>query len=287
MQSVEFAIIGATGKTGARVNQRLNKMGHQVRSLSRQNRSSQRVPTFDWQQPEGWSQALSGVKSLYITYQPDLAVPQAEKDIQQLISVAKAIGVEHLVLLSGRGEDGAQRAEQQVIESGLSWNIIRASWFMQNFSESFMLDGILARELVLPIAKAREPFIDVDDIADVVVATLTRKELRNHLFEVTGPELLSFDDCVKSMGLAIGKPVTYQPIPLDHFISAAKSTGMPDDIAWLMEMLFSEVLDGRNEFVTSSVNEVLGRPARSFAQYVERTVKTGVWQTQPSARVSA
>lgn len=81
--------------------------------------------------------------------------------------------MKHIVLLSGRGEEGAQRAEQVLKDSGISWNIVRCSWFSQNFSESFMLDGVMAGELVLPAADTLEPFVDADDIADVAVATLT------------------------------------------------------------------------------------------------------------------
>ncbi|GAB3483541.1 SDR family oxidoreductase [Marinomonas epiphytica] len=105
------------------------------------------------------------MKSAYITYQPDLAVPRAARDLKDLVTLAKKHGVEHMVLLSGRGEDGAQQAEQILIDSGLEWNVVRASWFAQNFSESFMAQGIQNGELILPASAMREPFIDVEDIA--------------------------------------------------------------------------------------------------------------------------
>ena len=70
------------------------------------------------------------------------------------------------------------------MRSGIAWNVVRASWFAQNFSESFMLDGILAGELVLPAGDTLEPFIDADDIADVAVAALTEAGHRNKLLEI-------------------------------------------------------------------------------------------------------
>ena len=189
VQTPVTGIIGASGKTGARINQALRAAGIMTRPLSRQAD----IP-FDWADRSGWPQALAGLDSLYITYAPDLAVPAAEDDIRHLTELARTSGIRHLVLLSGRGEEGAQRAEAQVRNSGLNWNIVRASWFMQNFSESFMLDGVLARQVVLPEVSVTEPFIDVDDIAAVAVAVLPRPELSQQVegFLQTAP--MGWDD---------------------------------------------------------------------------------------------
>ncbi|MGO2353751.1 MAG: NmrA family NAD(P)-binding protein [Marinomonas foliarum] len=267
-----FAVVGATGKTGQRVLQGLKQLGYEARGLSRNSDYA-----FDWADQSGWKQALEGAKTAYVTYFPDLAVPQAESDVRDFVALAKSVGVKHIVLLSGRGEEGAQHAENVVINSGLDWNVVRASWFMQNFSESFMLDGLKAGELLLPEPKADEPFIDVNDIADVAVAALTQPSLRNQLFEVTGPELLSFAYCVKAIGTASNRNIAFQTAPVEAYIQRAKSQGLPDDIAWLLNELFENVLDGRNESTTNTVENVLGRPARRFEDYVTRTAKTGVW----------
>ena len=275
MNTNTIGIIGVSGKTGSRVQARLQNKGYEVRGLSRQT-----APGFDWTEPKQWRSALTGVSSLYITYQPDLAVPRAEKDIATLIGAAKSAGIGHLVLLSGRGEEGAEKAEQQIINSGLEWNIVRASWFMQNFSESFMLDGVIAREMVLPQAKADEPFIDVDDISDVVVTALTNPALRNQLLEITGPELLSFEQCLAHIGAAIGEEISYHPIHVNDYIASAKQHGMPAEIAWLMNELFTNVLDGSNAFTTNTVKEVLGREPKRFADYVGKVAATNVWQRQ-------
>jgi uncharacterized protein YbjT (DUF2867 family) len=269
-----IAVIGATGKTGARVSTLLKQAGLEVRELSR---SSQ--PSFDWHQPDHWREALAGCSAAYVTYQPDLAVPQAQGHIQQLVRTAKAVGLEHLVLLSGRGEDGAQLAEQEIKTSGLTWNIVRASWFMQNFSESFMADGIANRHLVLPHANALEPFIDVDDIAEVAAAALTRPELHNKLFEITGPDLLSFQQCVDYISAAIDEPVTLQHVPVEAYLAEAEKENLPEGFGWLINELFTVVLDGRNEFTTHTIEQVLGRKPRSFHQYVAKCMADQCWPT--------
>ncbi len=266
-------IIGATGKTGARVNASLNAMGMSTRPMSRHSDT-----VFDWGDRSGWAQALSGLHALYITYSPDLAVPAAEDDIAYLIQVARDANIQHLVLLSGRGEEGAQLAEQQIQNSGIEWNVVRASWFMQNFSESFMLDGVMQRQVVLPQVAVKEPFIDVDDIAAVAIAALTRPELRNRVFEITGPELLSFADCVNGISAAINEPVAYIPVPLEAYLGGMAEQGAPEDMLWLMNELFTEVLDGRNENTTSTIEEILGRPATTFAEYAEKVARSGAWK---------
>lgn len=272
MKAQTIAIVGATGKTGQRVLAQLQDLEYSVRALSRNSEYA-----FDWTDRSGWTQALQGVDSVYLTYFPDLAIPRAAEDIRAFVELAKSLGIKHIVLLSGRGEEGAQLAEQLVIGSGLEWNIVRASWFMQNFSESFMLEGIKTGQLVLPEPKADEPFIDVDDIADVVVAALARADLRNLVLEITGPQLLSFEACVKAIAEATGRDIRFASAPIDDYLLGAKAQGLPDDIAWLINELFENVLDGRNESTTDMIEKVLGRPAKSFQQYVNETAQTGVW----------
>lgn len=272
MKNQTIAIVGATGKTGARILAQLQAQGYATRGLSRNSEYA-----FDWANKDSWPQALEGVHSAYVSYYPDLAVPQAESDMRAFVELAKSMGLQHIVLLSGRGEEGAQRAEAITINSGLQWNIVRASWFMQNFSESFMLDGLTAGELVLPVSKAKEPFIDVDDIAEVAVAALTRTSLRNQLLEVTGPELLAFADCVNAIAEASQRTIGFQQVPVDAYLAGARAQGLPEDMAWLINELFVNVLDGRNASTTNTVEQVLGRPARSFQHYVDKTMPTGMW----------
>ena len=272
MKQPPILIIGKNGKTGARVNQRLQALGYATRAVSRSTN-----PSFDWENPETWEAAIKGTSAAYVTYQPDLAVPSAESTIKEFVRVAIASGLKHIVLLSGRGEKGAQRAEEVLKTSGLSWNIVRASWFFQNFSESFMLEGILSGELVLPAGDTVEPFVDADDIADVVVATLTEPGHRNKLYEVTGPYALTFAQCIKEISDALGRPINYTTIPVDAYISALRKAGAPEDLQWLLHELFTVVFDGRNSNPVSGIEEALGRPPRDIKAYVQKTIESGVW----------
>ncbi len=273
MNNPTTLIIGNTGKTGMRVELQLHELGVATRGVSR----SSAIP-FDWTEPGTWQAALSGMRSAYVTFQPDLAVPGAVDTMEQFVDVARATGLEKIVLLSGRGEEGAQRAEDVVINSGLAWNIVRASWFAQNFSEGFMLEGVLTGEMILPQSAVLEPFIDVDDIAEVAVAALTRDALTNRLFEVTGPRLMTFADCVDAISKATGKTIEMKPVSVDEYIDYLRGMGLPADVQWLMRELFTEVFDGRNASVATGVEDALGRPATDFDTYIDKALSSGIWQ---------
>src|SRR5262245_22735804 len=123
-------VLGGTGKTGRRVAERLTARGIPTRIGSR----SAVVP-FDWEDEATWPPVLRGVRSVYVSYFPDLAIPGAAHAVQSLAEAAVQQGVRRLVLLSGRGEEEAQRAERAVQDSGADATIVRCAWFMQNFSE--------------------------------------------------------------------------------------------------------------------------------------------------------
>lgn len=272
-------IIGKNGKTGSRVDALLTQAGYQTRAVSRGT-----APAFDWDDPSNWLDVMSGCDAAYVCFQPDLAVPAATQAIEKFIHVAKQAGIAHIVLLSGRGEEGAQKAEQILMASGLSWNVVRASWFAQNFSEGFLIEGILNQTVALPAGDIPEPFIDVDDIAEVAVACLTRASLSNQVFEVTGPELLTFKQCVAKISVALARPINYVPITCDEFLEGLKAQGLPSDVLWLMNELFSVVMDGRNSYVCAGVEDALGRSATSFDDYVAKNIERGVWVLPAEAK---
>ena len=273
MQDSPILIVGKTAKTGLRVERGLQALGYTTRGVGRST-----SPAFDWEDTDTWPAALEGTESAYITFYPDLAIPTAEQTIRDFIRAAKEAGLRHLVLLSGRGEKGAERAEAVLANSGLDWNVVRASWFMQNFSEGFMIEGVLNGELMLPAGDIVEPFIDIDDIADVAVAALIRPELRNRLFEVSGPRALTFAQCVEEISAAIGYPVKFTQISTEEFLQGLRDQGLPDDMLWLMRELFTVVFDGRNSNPTNGMEEALGRPATDFSEYLKKVVASGAWE---------
>jgi uncharacterized protein YbjT (DUF2867 family) len=265
-------VIGGTGKTGRRVADRLVKAGRHVRIGSRGAN-----PPFDWEKRDSWGQALQGVKAAYVTYQPDLAVPGALETVHAFFTQAIASGVEKLVLLSGRGEVEAEQAEQALQKTSVDWTILRSSWFCQNFSESFFLDPILDGEVALPVGAIAEPFVDVDDIADIAFAALTDPQHSRQLYEITGPRALTFAEAISAIAQATGREITFISVSADDYRAELVRQGVPDDYIELVLYLFATVLDGRNTPLADGVQRALGRPPCDFSDYVRQMAATGVW----------
>jgi uncharacterized protein YbjT (DUF2867 family) len=275
MNNSPILVIGATGKTGRRIVDRLEAKGHTVRKGSRQAN-----PSFDWDNPAGWTAALSGVQAVYVSFFPDLAVPGAPAAIEALTASATEAGVKRIVLLSGRGEEHAQHCEDIVRNCGIDFTLIRASWFSQNFSESFLLDAVKSGTVALPVQDVREPFVDADDIADVAVAALTQDGHSGQLYEVTGPRLLTFAEVVSEVAQAANRPVNFVTITPEQYEAGLQEAGVPDDFSELVMYLFTNVLDGRNAQLSNGVQEALGREPRDFVAYAQTTAATGVWGPQ-------
>ncbi|MFF2950406.1 NmrA family transcriptional regulator [Kitasatospora sp. NPDC057965] len=262
-------VTGGTGKTGRRVAERLTALGHTARLGSR----TAPVP-FDWDDDTTWDAALDGVGAAYLAYYPELAFPGAVETVGAFARRAAKAGVDHLVLLSGRGEEAAQAAEAAVAAAGTGWTVVRCSWFAQNFSESFFLEAVLAGELALPTGTAVEPFVDADDIADVAVAALTEDGHDGEIYELTGPRLLSFADAAAELSAATGREIRFTAITVEECRAMLAALGLPGDFA----DLFTMILDGRNASLADGVRRALGREPRDFADFARDAAASGVWK---------
>lgn len=264
-------LTGGTGKTGHRIAELLTTQGHPVRIGSRSGH-----PAFDWHDEATWHPALEGCDSAYLAYAPDLAFPGAAELVGRFAMTAVATGASRLVLLSGRGEEGAQRAEQMVMDSGAQWSIVRCAFFAQNFSEGPWADAIRAGQLDLP-GDAAEPIVDADDIAEVVAATLTGPGHVGQLYELTGPRLLTFAEAVQEISETIDRPIAFQTVTPPEFAAGLHSQGMALQDAQDLAQLFSEILDGHNAYLSDGIQRALGREPRDFRDYARRTHRTGIW----------
>ncbi|WP_370943107.1 NmrA family transcriptional regulator [Amycolatopsis sp. cg5] len=259
-------ITGGTGKTGGRVAQRL---GDDARVGSRQG-----SPAFDWEDRSTWEPALEGMDAAYLSYFPDLAVPGAAETVGAFAELAVAQGAKRLVLLSGRGEEGAEAGERAVQAYGADWTILRASWFDQNFSEGYLLEPVLDGTVALPAGDTPEPFVDADDIADVAVAAFSDAKHIGEVYELTGPRLLTFAEATAEIAKAAGRDIRFQQITFEEFASPE----IPADVLALLNYLFTEVLDGRNARVADGVQRALGRAPRDFTDYAREAAARGAWE---------
>ncbi|MEX0167701.1 NmrA family transcriptional regulator [Streptomyces sp. LMG1-1-1.1] len=261
-------VTSATGKTGRRVAERLTALGATVRAGSRSG-----ATPFDWEAPETWAAALRGADAAYVAYYPDLAAPGAVEAMETFGRLAVENGVRRLTLLSGRGEPEAVLAEESLraAASGAELTVVRASFFAQNFSEGLLAEGVAEGAVVFPAGDTAEPFIDADDLADVVVETLTADGHAGRVHEVTGPRPLSFAEVAAEISRASGRPVVYAPVSEADYAGLLAGFGLPAPEAEWLAALFATLLDGHNASATDGVKRILGREPRSFADFATET----------------
>jgi uncharacterized protein YbjT (DUF2867 family) len=264
-------VLGGTGKTGRRVVQRLRARGLPVRIGSRSGE-----PRFDWEDRSTWAPILNGARAAYVAHYWD-ALPGAAATLGSFAELAVESGVPRLVLLSGRGEDEAERAETAVRDAGAELTVLRSTWFAQNFTEDLWREQVQSNVVALPAGDTPEPFVDADDIADVAVAALTDDRHAGELYELTGPRLLTFAGAVAEIGRAVGREISYVPVSIEDFAAAAAEQGVPSDVVEMLAFLFGEVLDGRNARLADGVQRALGRPPRDFGDYARDAAATGIW----------
>lgn len=265
-------VIGGNGRTGKRIVHHLNELRIPVRVGSRNGE-----PPFNWQDRDTWAPALEGMRAVYISYQPDLAVEGATEDIQYLCDLCKRSGIQKMILLSGRGEPEAQACEQIVMKSGIDYTILRCSWFFQNFSESIFQEPLQAGLLALPAGNVKEPFVDAEDIAEVAVAAFTNAQHANKLYELTGPRLLTFREVTEELSKATGREIRFQDLTIDEYAKALEEYGLPTQYVSFITYLFTEVLDGRNASLTNGVQQALNKTPRDFSSFVQQNLPSGIW----------
>ncbi|WP_328827877.1 NAD(P)H-binding protein [Streptomyces sp. NBC_00252] len=272
-RNMTIVVTGATGRTGRRVAEAAREAGLTVREATR-------ARGFDWADRSTWADTLRGADATYLVYPSDVGAPDAGRAVGLLAQEAVGLGVRRLVLLSSRGEERARPTEEALRGSGADWTVVRASWFAQNFSEGPLVEGFReSGELVFPGGSVREPFVDVRDIADVVVAVVTGGERYvGRAVTVSGPRLLTFGEAVGEIAAVTGRELTYRAVSARQYGDALAGFGVPaEEVEFLVE-LFESLLDGRNSYLSEGVQEVLGREPRDFAEFVRDAAAAGVWK---------
>ena len=270
-------VLGASGKTGRRVLARLRLRGVPVRAASRS--SSTR---FDWSDPSGWDAALRGVSAVH------LVPPTTPGTAQEFVARAGAAGVRHVVLLSGRGADtwGAstfgqdmRSAEDAVRASPLSWTILRASNFAQNFDEDLFHAPLLAGELALPAGEVPEPFVDAEDVAEAAAAVLTDPDRHaGRVHELTGPRSITFAEAVDLISRASGRPIGYRRTTPAQYVADLVGRGASAGDAEHVAAMFALMERGLLSTTTEDLRALLGRSPETFEDHVARAAAAGAWR---------
>ena len=263
-------VVGSSGTVGAELSRLLAEAGHDVRrATSREAREPGQVQ-LDLLSGRGIAQAFDGAHKAFLLAPPGHT--NQDRLLAPLIEAARERGLQKVVLMSAMGanaDDHAplRKAELQLERSGLPFNVIRPNWFMQNFN-SFWLGGILQHgKILLPLGQARGSFIDARDIAAVAAALLTRDDLSNRDFDLTGSDVLDHDQVAALLSRETGKAITYQEIPPEALRAGLLQAGLPADYADFLLTILGYFKAGYAERSTDAVATITGRPPRRFEEY--------------------
>lgn len=273
-----YLIVGASGSVGSLVARKLAAQGAIVHALtSKPERAGAVEGNIHWvyadlKSGQGLAEAFAGIDRAFI-FAPPGYVPQNEI-ITPLIAHAVRQKLEKVVLLTALGANAVDSAPLRVAElelerSGLAYNIVRPNWFMQNFN-TFWIEGINTHgKILLPTGKAKGSFIDVRDIADVVVRLISTDDRNNEAFDITGAESLDHDEVAALLSAVSGREIGYQEIPPEVLKQAFLGAGLPEDYADFLLLILGFFAQGYSAHTTPTVRELLGREPISFQQYAQ------------------
>src|SRR5690606_234354 len=150
-------------------------------------------------------------------------------------------------------------------------------WFMQNFSEDFLRGAVMAGELRISAGTGAEPWIDTEDVAEVMVAALLDPKHIGETYSLSGPRALTLDEVAGELASATGRPIRYVGLEPGRFVAELLGHGVPQEVAEALRDLCTVIREHRSEHLSGGVQKVLGREPRDFADWARRTARAGTW----------
>ena len=271
-----IVVTGATGNVGRPLVQSLAAAGEQVTAVSRRISdvpndlpNGVRRLQADLSQPETLEPALDGAEAVFLLTAAEFL---ANGNMKAVMEVVEASGVERVVLLSSQGV-GTKRhpsdLEDAVTQSGLGWTMLRPGNFASNafqWAESIRTQRLMAA----PFADVALPAVDPDDIAEVAAAALRDQSHAGNIYTLTGPVAISPRQQAEAIGQAVGEPVQFVELSRDEARSRMLAY-MPEPVVEATLGALGTPTPAEQE-VSPDVEKVLGRPARTFTDWVTRNL---------------
>lgn len=273
-------ITGATGKTGGEVARQLAAADIPFRALIRNPDKAEELNSLGAELVFGdiadkvfLSRALSGIDKAFLVMANDEQQLILEK---QFTDAAVTAGVQHLVYLSSLESVPESKkpitqnhvaVENHIRESGLTWTIMRPTFFMQNFEASAPRIKE-AGQIVMPVGNGTVSPTDLRDVGEVIRETLTKTGHENKSYDLTGPELLTFVEIAERFSKILGTPVEFVDQPMEEFAELLRKIGLSE---WRVDAVCKEleaISAGVVDHTTDTIEELLGRPPFSLEQYI-------------------
>jgi uncharacterized protein YbjT (DUF2867 family) len=280
--SNSILVTGASGVLGRAIVNAFVEAGAPVRQAVRDLKKAKPgvdSARWDYADPATFAPALAGTGGLLLIA-PSLDA-NAPAELAPAVAAAKAARVAQIALISALGANQNEQAtlrivEHIVVDSGVPYTILRPNFFMENFSEGFLADGIREkRGIFLAAGDGKTSFISVRDIAAVVLAAFQEPLIGQEL-DLTGPEALDHFAVAKIIGQVSGRAVAYTPLTEEQMVAGARAAGMPEPAIAYVNMLYSVVRAGYLAAVPPDFERVTGRQPISFAAFAQ--ANAGAWK---------
>jgi uncharacterized protein YbjT (DUF2867 family) len=276
-------VTGATGNVGGAVLEQLVGAGHKVRALVRDPAklgelgSKVEVVKGDLSKPETLDAAFAGVDKAFVL----CAGGDLPKLAGNAVDAAKKAGVKHVVLLSSASVTGEhetqigrwhREAEAKVKASGLAFTMVQPGAFASNtlmWAGSIKANGAVFQ----PTGDGKTTPIDPRDIAAVAVKALTSPGHEGKEYVLTGPEALSAAEQVAKISAAIGRPLKFVDVTEDAAREGMEKAGLPEVFIRAILEISALVKAGHGQLITPTVEQLLGRKARTYDEWLESNVK--------------
>jgi uncharacterized protein YbjT (DUF2867 family) len=275
-------VTGATSTIGRPLTDVLVNQGAKVRAVTHNPQAAGlpagiEVVEGDLSRPDTIAPFLEGVTALFLHPR---AVGLAAGE---LLALARQRGVRRVVALSATNVDDPldeqpsryqgdrnKEVEDAAVASGLAWVSLRASSFGANTLRAWGAQ-IRADDVVrYPYANFAEALIHERDLAEVIARALGSDALvarRGRRLELTGPQSLSHQQLVATIGEVLGRPLRYQEIPPEVAKQGMVQQGIPEPFVEALLARYAREV-GQPAPVTGEVERILGRPARTHAEWV-------------------
>jgi len=274
-----IVIFGATGTIGTPLITALLAKGASLRAVTR---DASRVAALeaqgceavvaDFDDPAALARACEGAEKAFL-------VTPAHRDIRQwkanVIRAAADAGVQHMVMATGLGASPKARltfgiwhsdSQELLKESGMGWTLIQPTYFMQNLL--WQAGNIATENTYLDDLGGPVSWVDARDIADVTAKALTTEGHQGKAYGLTGEEALSGDDIAALLTQTLGRDITRRAVAPDEARANMIASGMSAEVADAMTELAGLAPKGYLSGTETTVRDVLGRPARRFADFI-------------------
>lgn len=280
-------LTGATGKIGRELVQYLTSRKREFKVMVRSRDAEKafdgtgiKVAHGDFERSGSYLDALTGVKQVFLLTTPQPDIVRMEGDF---LKACKTKGVQHVVRVSAMGANPWAssaltrchgRCEAQLEDSGIPWTLLRPTVFMQNLV-AFM-GPTVAKESTLytPAGDARMPWVDTRDIAAVAGTALTTQGPPNRVYEITGPESLTYADVAERLSNAVGRHIAYVNVPDGAALQSMLGMGMSSWLAEGMITLYHMFkANGATALCLDTVERITSQPPRTLDAYIQENLQ--------------